>query len=194
MIGSEPALRPAAPADAPVLAELIDIAGEGFPGHVWAKMAAPGETARDAGRRLVAGAEGDFSHRNAVVATLGGKVVGGLNGFPIPESPAPIDAATMPAPFLPLQELENAGAGSWFVDVVAVLPDFRGRGIGVRLLADARRRADAAGRKTLSLIVSDANAGARRLYERHGFRVMDSRPMVKEGWVNPGRNWILMTT
>ncbi|MBZ0325266.1 MAG: GNAT family N-acetyltransferase, partial [Alphaproteobacteria bacterium] len=87
-----------------------------------------------------------------------------------------------------------AGAGSWFVDVVAVLPDFRGRGIGVRLLADARRRADAAGRKTLSLIVSDANAGARRLYERHGFRVMDSRPMVKEGWVNPGRNWILMTT
>ena len=187
-------LRPATPGDAPALAQLIDIAGGGMPGYAWAKMAAAGETARDVGRRLVAGAVGDFSYRNAVVATLGGKVVGCLNGFPIPESPAPIDAATMPAPFLPLQELENVIAGSWFIDVVAAFPQYRNQGIGGRLLADARRRADAAGRISLGLIVSDANAGARRLYERHGFRAVDSRPMVKEGWVDPGRNWILMTT
>ncbi len=44
----------------------------------------------------------------------------------------------------------------------------------------------------MSLIVSDANTGARRLYERQGYVEQDSKPMVKEGWQNPGQNWVLL--
>ena len=37
------------------------------------------------------------------------------------------------------------------------------------------------------------NFGARRLYEKHGYREFASRPMVKNNWINAGVNWILLT-
>jgi hypothetical protein len=43
----------------------------------------------------------------------------------------------------------------------------------------------ATGRSGLSVIVSDRNHGARRLYERHGYRSRAQRLMVKEEWENP---------
>jgi ribosomal protein S18 acetylase RimI-like enzyme len=45
----------------------------------------------------------------------------------------------------------------------------------------------------MSVIVSNANIGARRLYERFGYREMARRTMVKEQWVNEGHEWVLMT-
>jgi hypothetical protein len=49
-------------------------------------------------------------------------------------------------------------------------------------------------RKTgLSVIVSDANHGARRLYLRCGYREAGERLKVKEGWQNEGRSWVLLT-
>ena len=48
------------------------------------------------------------------------------------------------------------------------------------------------GLRGTSLIVSDANRGARRLYERLGYEEVASRPMVKEQWRSDGENWVLM--
>jgi hypothetical protein len=45
----------------------------------------------------------------------------------------------------------------------------------------------------MSVIVSDTNAGARRLYERRGYRVAATRTKVKEGWQNEGKEWVLLT-
>jgi ribosomal protein S18 acetylase RimI-like enzyme len=42
---------------------------------------------------------------------------------------------------------------------------------------------------SLSLIVSDANMGARRLYERSGYREAARRKMVKQDWRHPGTEW-----
>ena len=44
----------------------------------------------------------------------------------------------------------------------------------------------------MSLVVSDANAGARRLYERHGYSEKAMRPIVKEDWEHAGHNWVLL--
>lgn len=52
---------------------------------------------------------------------------------------------------------------------LAVLPALRGRGIGSRLLQEVERRAIEAGCCQITLEVHDANAGAKRLYERFGF-------------------------
>lgn len=38
----------------------------------------------------------------------------------------------------------------------------------------------------------DANQGARRLYERCGYRAAAERVMVKEGWENAGVTWMLL--
>jgi ribosomal protein S18 acetylase RimI-like enzyme len=44
----------------------------------------------------------------------------------------------------------------------------------------------------VSLIVSDGNPRARRLYTRCGYQEITSRPMVKGSWENAGENWVLL--
>jgi len=185
-------LRPATPADADDLAELINFAGDGLPLYLWQRMAEAGETAWDVGRRRASRDEGSFSWRNAVMAEIDGRVAACLVGYPLADRPEPVDYDTMPAMFVPLQELENQAAGTWYVNVVAAFPQFRGLGIGTGLLTEAERLARVTARSGLSLIVSDSNAGARRLYERCGYVERARRPMVKDAWVNAGDNWVLL--
>jgi len=45
----------------------------------------------------------------------------------------------------------------------------------------------------MSVTVSDANIGGRRLYELLGYRETARRTMVKERWVNEGHEWVLIT-
>ena len=88
--------------------------------------------------------------------------------------------------------LESLAPGTWYVNVLATYPRHRGRGHGTALLALADRLAADAGSRGLSIIVSNGNPGAMRLYERCGYRRVAERPMVKEGWQNPGTAWVLM--
>ena len=183
--------RPAAPSDAADLAVLINYAGEGLPFYLWERMAEPGETAWDVGKRRALRDEGSFSYRNAVVAEHAGEIVGSLVGYRISNQPEVIDDS-VPAMFVPLIELENLVPGTWYVNVLAVHPELRGQGIGSQLLDIAGERATETGSIGQSIIVSDANVGARRLYERHGFHQKAERLMVKDEWDNPGRNWVLL--
>ncbi len=192
MISLNPPFRAATPEDAAALAELINFAGEGLPVYLWEKMAEPGETVWDVGRRRARREEGGFSYRNAVVVEQEGAVVASLIGYALPDAPEPIDYDEMPAMFVPVQELENLAPGTWYVNVLAAYPEQRGKGHGTALLGQAERIAAAAGKSGLSIIVADANAGARRLYERCGYRETASRPMVKEDWQNPSANWVLL--
>jgi ribosomal protein S18 acetylase RimI-like enzyme len=155
-------------------------------------MAEPGESAWDVGRRRAMRETGRFSYRNASVAEVDGRVIASLIGYPLPDLPDAIDYDQMPPMFVPLQELENLAPGTWYVNVLATYPDYRGRGYGTRLLDIAERLAAASGRSGLSIIVSDANAGARRLYERRGCAEIAMRPMVKDGWEGRGENWVLL--
>jgi hypothetical protein len=98
--------RPATVDDADVLAELINYAGEGLPLYLWGKIAEPGETAWDVGRRRAAREEGSFSYLNATIIEHDGQCAGCLIGYEIPDNPEPIPD-DMPAMFVPLQELEN---------------------------------------------------------------------------------------
>lgn len=71
---------------------------------------------------------------------------------------------------------EHPGYGFLGEDVpgigLAVLPEYRGRGIGTALLAAAIELARAHGATTLSLSVETGNDRARRLYDRAGFVVV----------------------
>ena len=192
MNNAKPSARPAIAADALALAELVNMAGEGLAYHAWAKLAAPGEDPWEVGRRRAARDTGSFSWRNATVVESGGTVAGCLIGYVLPAKPEPIDYTTMPPMFVPLQELENLAPSRWCVNVLAVYPEHRGRGLGTQLLALADRKSAEAGADGLSITVSDSNAGARRLYERVGCQEVAQRAMVKEDWRNPGLNWVLL--
>ena len=187
-----PPLRPGRIEDATILAELVNHAGEGLPLYLWSRMATPGETGWDVGRRRAAREEGSFSYRNATMIEHDGACAGCLIGYEIPDVPEPI-TADMPAMFVPLQELENLAPATWYVNVLAVLPQFRGLGLGTQLLGFADEIGRTLGKRGMSIIVSDSNAGARRLYQRCGYREIAMRPMVKEGWRSEGGNWVLLT-
>jgi len=53
---------------------------------------------------------------------------------------------------------------------VAIFPEFRGRGLGRRLMLVAEEQARGRGYGKLSLIVYEGNEIARGLYERLGYR------------------------
>lgn len=187
------AIRKATPDDADHLAQLINYAGEGMPLYLWEGMAEDGETAWDVGRRRARREEGGFSYRTAIVAEEDGEVAAALIGYPLPDEPEVIDYDSMPAMFVPLQQLEDLAPGTWYVNVLAVHPQYRSKGLGTKLLEIAEQQAAEAGCKGMSIIVSDANAGAQRLYLRCGYTERAAREMVKDGWDNPGRNWVLLT-
>lgn len=188
----QPPFRRATIDDAPVLAELVNDAGEGLPLYLWGRMTAPGETAWDVGRRRAAREEGSFSYRNAMIVEQRGRCAGCLIGYEIPDDPVPI-ADDMQAMFVPLQELENLAPGAWYVNVLAVCRQFRGQGLGTKLLGLADETARSLAKRGMSVIVSDANLGARRLYERCGYSETATRAMVKEDWQNDARTWVLLT-
>ena len=184
--------RPARIDDAAVLAELVNYAGEGLPLYLWGKLASVGETAWDVGRLRAARETGSFSYRNATIIDHADSVAGCLIGYTIPEVVEPVPA-DMPAMFVPLQELENLAPGTWYVNVLAVLPPYRSRGLGTEMLQLAENLGREKSCRGMSVIVSNANHGARQLYKRLGYAETAQRPMVKEGWINDGTEWVLLT-
>jgi ribosomal protein S18 acetylase RimI-like enzyme len=177
--------------DAQALADFVHFASEGLALHLWTRVAGPGGDAWAIGRERAVRETGSFSYRNAVVMEKEGRAAAALIGYPLPERPEPI-ADTMPRMFVPLQELENLAPATWYVNVLAAYPEFRGQGCGTALLGLAEALAKDAACKALSIIVSDGNVGARRLYERRGYREAARRAKVKEDWVTAGVAWVLL--
>ena len=113
-----------------------------------------------------------YSYRNALVAEVDGSVVGAIIGY---------DGARLKELRKPLFELmretfgdvpaveDETSAGEFYLDSLAVLPQYRGFGAGGALLAAARDRAFAVGHKRVGLIVDFENPRAEALYNSLGF-------------------------
>lgn len=186
MIALDPPFRLATAADAPVLAELVNQAGEGLPLHFWRSSVGPDGDAWAFGReRQAKRAEAG----DVVALDEGACCVAAMTGYPVRE-PSPVDEVS--EMFRPLQALENEAVGTWYLNILATLPAFRGRGYGNRLAGLAERIAREEGLGGVSLIVADRNEGARRLYERLGYREIGRRAIVKDGWVSSSTEWILL--
>lgn len=70
--------------------------------------------------------------------------------------------------------VEDEPTHLWLVKLY-LLERFRGKGLGSALLAQVMQQARAQG-KRVRLRVLRVNTGARRLYERHGFKVVQDTP------------------
>jgi len=188
----EATIRPARKADAAALAALIDIAGEGLPVFLWTGMKAPEQSVFEFGRARAARDEGGFSYKNATVAEVDGEVVAALVDYRLEAPYETGDLAKLPEVVRPLVTLEAKAPGSWYINVVASFPEFRGQGIGARLLALAEERGRAQGAKSASMIVASENAGAMRLYDRSGYRETARAAVVEFPGCAHGGDWVLM--
>lgn len=185
-------LRRAGPDDAGFMVWAANAAADGLPLHLWTGLARPGEDPWAVGRARAARPDGAFSYANGWIAERAGRPAGCLIGYPLPDRPEPV-ANDMPAILRPVQELENAVPGSWYVNILAVDPAARRQGVARRLLDQADACAQATGQSVVSLIVVDSNAAGRTFYDACGFAQTARRPMVKDGWAGEGEAWLLMT-
>lgn len=185
-------IRPATPRDAMDLVAFVDMAGEGFASYLWSTMTAAGQSPIEVGRARALRDDGAFSWRNAHVAEVDGAPAGALVGYVIADL-APVDIARMPALVRPLAELEALAPGHWYVNVLAVYPEFRGKGLGKALLAHADQLGRAASARGMAIIVASENAPAVRLYERAGYQPLARRPITPFPGYKRGGDWLLLT-
>lgn len=164
-----PRIRPAKPSDAPTLAKLIDIAGEGIPRWLWSRSSSDGQDPLDVGAERARRTEGGFSYRNALVAERDDRPIGMVLSYAIDTAPDD-DPDDLPAPIAPFVELEAQSVGTWYVNALAVSAGWRGAGVGSALMQAAEDLALKAGYRSMSIQVYSQNAGAVQLYERLGYR------------------------
>jgi ribosomal protein S18 acetylase RimI-like enzyme len=157
-------LRPARKSDCRRIAELYRISSDGVADYIWTQLASPGEDLLDVGRRRYEREGTLFSYQNCKMVERNGEVIGMLVAFPMKVDAEYVETDPVLVPYSVLEEDE-----SYYVCGMAIEAAHRGQGIGAQLLAEAERSARALGFRKLSLIVFEQNAGARRLYERHGY-------------------------
>jgi ribosomal protein S18 acetylase RimI-like enzyme len=182
----DPPVRPATEADGPALAVFINEASHGLSLYAWTQAAEPGTDPWSIGTAIQAARARDGLW--TVIDEGTGPLAGRQIWRPGPAAPS----HALRAVFHPLVELRGLAPDALFVNVVATVPEARGRGFGTRLMRIADDIARAVGRPGTSLVVADDNDGARRLYARLGYRQRGARPMVKEAWAGPGEAWLLL--
>lgn len=74
-------------------------------------------------------------------------------------------------------ELESE-AGEFYIDTLAVDPNFQGKGIGKSLILAIINEAKKLGFNKVGLLVSASNADAKRLYEKIGFKGMGYKNLL----------------
>lgn len=190
MLVETPSTDAARKDEAPVLADLIVIAGDGLPLVHWDDLRQGAETALEVGRSRAARDTGGFSYRNADVVRRDGQVISAIVSYPVTDLTPKAGLLKARPLFQPLIALENLAVPSWYINALATLPDARGSGAATALLRTAAAKARKAGFGRLSLITGDINP-ARRLYERLGFRCTAHRPIFKDGWRYGGTRWLL---
>lgn len=195
---SAASIRPATPADAAQLACLVDMASEGMALLAWESLRQPGQTLFEVGRARALRSEGAFSHTNAHIAEVDGAIAAGLVCYRIPEvfdrnyRMAGTDQSP-PSFVQPLLELEQLVPGAWYVNILAVYPEYRGQRLGEKLLAHGEQVGKRAAARTHAVTVDADNTSARRLYDRFGFREHARRPLVPFPARPDGGEWLLMT-
>ncbi len=188
-----PTFRPARASDAPHLTILIDSASRGLVAWLWTTLREPGQSILEVGRqRILTNTDSPSHYANWTIAEIAGEVAGALTGYRVAEhdgSGGPLD---LPAAFGPYLELEAIAAGTWYLMVVSVFPEYRGQGLGTALLAKAEELARSSGVGSMALIVESANAGALKLYLRSGFIEWSRRPYIPFPGSADDGDWILL--
>lgn len=180
-------IRPAVKSDCAAIAKLYSISSDGVADYIWTQLAEPGEDILSVGRRRYEREDTNFSYRNCTVVVSDSEVVGMLVAFPMQVDPSDVEEDPVLAPYSKL-EVDN----SYYICGMALLPEYRGLGIGTRLLGLAERHAREKGFSVLSLIVFEENNGAKALYERADYQEIDRVPVHPHPLIHYGGDAVLM--
>ncbi len=132
----------------------------------------------------------DLSYQCTTFAEKSGRIIGMISGYTAEQhqhsSDRPLQQSTgwaLPRMmvvsffFSPmLRFIETVPEEEFYLQAIAVKPEFRGAGVGTLLLDAAEEKAKSMGARKFSLDVYIGNKGARALYEQRGLRVVSRWP------------------
>ena len=177
-------LRSATRHDVNFLIPLVDQSSGGVWPAVWKALASDGESPEAYAARYLADPVNSLSIRNTILVESESQRLGFIICYREERIP-PGEQTTPHPPPLPA-ELDSAlepyrelsDPNSLFIAEICCLPEARGKGLGTRLLQYANALAVDRELPSVSLRVFSENAGAVRLYDRNGFKVIAERAVV----------------
>ena len=178
-MGNALQFRTATEDDCTELALIRDIAGRRMPSYLWSQEVGQGQSYFEYGREKIrTDANNNAYFKNWLVAEFQDKFVGAFFGFSI-ENPYPeIDLDAVPECFRPCIELERVASGCWLLQAIAILPQYRGKGLARQLLDKAGSVAKDSGTNRIALQVEEVNEVAFKTYRSNGYIEVDRRPYV----------------
>ena len=160
--------------DCTVLAGLINTASEGIIEYLFHDLV-PGMTPVKIVAHNLSAEDSFYSYKNAIVAEYNQNPIGVSLSYPSSFHQITEEMKN----FLPEDRLEHFQSfyasrieDSLFLNALCVDEQFRGKGIGTRLISLTRQKARENGFNALSLMVLADNKDAQRLYARCGFKTV----------------------
>ena len=179
--------------DCTELALIRDIAGRRMPSYLWSQEVGQGQSYFEYGREKIrtdANYNGYF--KNWLVAEFQDNFVGAFFGFSV-ENPYPeIDLDSVPECFRPCIELDRIASGCWLLQAIAILSQYRGKGLARQLLGKAESVARDSGTNRIALQVEEVNEVAFKTYQRNGYIEVDRRPYVHFPGSDDTGDYVLM--
>ena len=165
--------------DATSLALLLDAAGRRIPAYFWSLYAAEGQSFFEFGRENIrTNVEGKSYYKNWQIAKLDNELLGAFFGFQVPDPYPEINYDEEPKWWIPFLELEKLAAGSWLLQAISILPEYRGQGHANTHLAKAEEVAKDNGVNKITLQVEAINQIALKIYTNSGYAESARRELV----------------
>ena len=167
-------IRAAQLSDAPIIAKVVAMAI----GDEVALNDYCGENYIDVLTEIARTEATQYCWQNAIIAECNGIVAGAIVGYdgaqlePLREGTFNILRNTIGR--VPTIAAETE-AGEYYLDTLAVMPQFRGKGVGRILINALCERASSEGHERVGLIVDTDNPNAERLYTSQGFKRVGER-------------------
>ncbi len=178
-MGNALLFRSATEDDCTELALIRDIAGRRMPTYLWSQETGQGQSYFEYGREKIrTDANYNAYFKNWLVAESQSKFVGAFFGFSVEDPYPEIDLDAVPECFRPCIELERVASGCWLLQAIAILPQYRGKGLARQLLGKAESVAKDSGTNRIALQVEEVNEVAFKTYQSNGYVEVDRRPYV----------------
>ena len=179
--------------DTTTLALIFDAAGRRIPSYFWSQYADDGQSFFEFGREKIrTDTEGKSYFKNWYVAEKNSNFVGAFFGF-IVDNPYPeIDYENELEFWIPFKELEMLASGTWLLQVISILPEYRGKNYAKELLRKAEEVAREHGAKKITLQVEEVNTLAMKTYLTNGYQEVGRRELMQFPFSNDTGDIVIM--
>lgn len=188
-------VRQAGPGDAADLARLQVVGSDGVISAIYDGLI-PGLSVAEMIERRFFFRNSTKSYHNCWVAESNGKVIGDLHAHAfdaMDDDPTdPIVPEERYAVGEPFGHLDHAAVGTFHINILAVYPEFQGRGVGSALLKLAQAEAIKQGFDAISLVCFEENVDAMKLYTNRGFKEAARRAAVEHPLMHHGGDLLML--